>query len=136
MSKLRRLIFGLVLALPSWPLAADTVVVTADRMIDVIAGRVVEHPQITITDGRIVSLGTTTAAADARRVDLSGMTLLSGLIDMHVHLTVDPHFSGYRGLEFTDNFWTVIGVARRGQGGGQDDDLWHRRRRDCCRSLC
>jgi imidazolonepropionase-like amidohydrolase len=30
---------------------------------------------------------------------------------MHVHLTVDPHFSGYRSLEFTDSFWTVIGVA-------------------------
>src|SRR5437868_802542 len=32
---------------------ADTVVVTADRTVDVIAGRVVEHPQITIVDGRI-----------------------------------------------------------------------------------
>ncbi len=30
---------------------------------------------------------------------------------MHVHLTADPTFSGYRGLEFTDNFWTVVGVA-------------------------
>jgi imidazolonepropionase-like amidohydrolase len=39
------------------------------------------------------------------------MTLLPGLIDMHVHLTHDPRFSGYRSLEFTDNFWTVVGVA-------------------------
>src|SRR6202051_3081641 len=39
------------------------------------------------------------------------MTLLPGLIDMHVHLTGDPRYSGYRGLEFTDNFWTVVGVA-------------------------
>ena len=30
---------------------ADTVVVTADRMLDVVAGRTVERPQITITDG-------------------------------------------------------------------------------------
>ena len=30
---------------------------------------------------------------------------------MHTHLTADPHFSGYRHLEFTDNFWTVVGVA-------------------------
>src|SRR5476651_46460 len=50
-------------------------------------------------------------AADVCRVDLPGMTLLPGLIDMHVHLTSDPHFSGYRPLEFTDNFWTVVGVA-------------------------
>jgi imidazolonepropionase-like amidohydrolase len=103
--------FGAVAVLASWPVAADTVVVTADRMVDVISGRVTEHPQITITDGRIVNLGAATVAADARRIDLPGMTLLPGLIDMHVHLTVDPHFSGYRSLEFTDSFWTVIGVA-------------------------
>jgi hypothetical protein len=37
---------------------ADTVVVTADRMIDVIAGKVIEHPQITIIDSRISAVGT------------------------------------------------------------------------------
>jgi imidazolonepropionase-like amidohydrolase len=92
---------------------ADTVVVTADRMIDVLAGRIVEHPQITIVDGRITAVGAqnSTAPAGARRVDLAGMTLLPGLIDMHTHITADPRYSGYRGLEFTDNFWTVVGVA-------------------------
>jgi imidazolonepropionase-like amidohydrolase len=92
---------------------ADTVVVTADRMVDVIAGRVIERPQITITDGRISAVATqnSSATADARRIDLPGMTLLPGLIDMHVHLTHDPRFSGYKSLEFTDNFWTVVGVA-------------------------
>ena len=39
------------------------------------------------------------------------MTLLPGLIDMHTHLTSDPRYSGYRRLQFTDNFWTVVGVA-------------------------
>ena len=92
---------------------ADTVVVTADRMIDVLAGRVVDRPQITITDGRIAAVATQGAAvpAGARRVDLPGETLLPGLIDMHVHITSDPRYGGYRGLEFTDNFWTVVGVA-------------------------
>ena len=92
---------------------ADTVVVTADRMVDVLAGRAIAHPQVTITDGRIVAVDTQGAAipAGARRVDLPGMTLLPGLIDMHVHLTSDPRYSGYRGLEFTDGFWTVVGVA-------------------------
>jgi imidazolonepropionase-like amidohydrolase len=95
---------------------ADTVVVTADRMIDVVAGKVVEHPRITITDGRITAIGSAVdsqvALPDgARRIDLPGMTLLPGLIDMHTHITGDPRYSGYRGLEFTDNFWTVVGVA-------------------------
>jgi imidazolonepropionase-like amidohydrolase len=95
------------------PAPADTVVVTADRMIDVVAGRVAERPKITIVDGRIAAVGTQDGAAPAgaRRIDLPGMTLLPGLIDMHTHITADPHYSGYRGLEFTDNFWTVVGVA-------------------------
>ncbi|MDP9007924.1 MAG: amidohydrolase family protein [Pseudomonadota bacterium] len=93
--------------------SADTVVVSADRMIDVLTGRVMDRPQITITEGRISAVGVQGSAvpAGARRVDLPGMTLLPGLIDMHVHLTSDPHFSGYRRLQFTDNFWTVVGVA-------------------------
>jgi imidazolonepropionase-like amidohydrolase len=93
--------------------SADTVVVTADRMIDVLDGKVVDHPQITVTDGRITAVGTqgATPPASTRRVDLPGMTLLPGLIDMHTHITSDPRYGGYRGLEFTDNFWTVVGVA-------------------------
>jgi imidazolonepropionase-like amidohydrolase len=92
---------------------ADTVVVTADRMIDVIAGRVVDRPQITVTDGRISAVAAqgTAVPVGARRVDLPGQTLLPGLIDMHVHITSDPRYSGYKWLEFTDNFWTVVGVA-------------------------
>src|ERR1700720_644715 len=92
---------------------ADTVVVIADRMVDVLAGHIVARPQITITDGRItdVSSQDVPAAPGARRIELPGMTLLPGLIDMHVHLTADPRFSGYNGYEFTDNFWTIVGVA-------------------------
>jgi imidazolonepropionase-like amidohydrolase len=92
---------------------ADTVVITADRMIDVLAARAVDHPQITVVDGRITAVGLQGSAVPegARRVDLPGMTLLPGLIDMHTHITADPRYGGYRGLEFTDNFWTVVGVA-------------------------
>jgi imidazolonepropionase-like amidohydrolase len=93
--------------------AADTVVVTADRMIDVIAGRAIEHPRVTVVDGRITAVDKESDAAmpdGARHVDLPGATLLPGLIDMHVHLTNDPRFGGYRGYEVTDSFWAVIGV--------------------------
>jgi len=113
MPKLSRLPLLLPLLLAATIAHADTVVVTADHMLDVVTGRMVDHPQITITDGRISAVGSqgASAPADARHVDLPGITLLPGLIDMHVHLTGDPRFSGYRGLEFTDNFWTVVGVA-------------------------
>ncbi len=91
---------------------ADTVVITADRMIDVIAGRTIDRPSITVVDGRITAVATQGSAipTGARHVDLPGATLLPGLIDMHVHLTSDPRFGGYRSYEFTDSFWAVLGV--------------------------
>lgn len=91
----------------------ETIVVNADKMLDVISGKVIDHPQITIRAGRISGIAKqgTTIPAGARQIDLPGMTLLPGLIDMHVHLTADPRYSGYRTYEFSDNFWTVVGVA-------------------------
>jgi imidazolonepropionase-like amidohydrolase len=95
------------------PAHSDTLVISADRMVDVITGRIVLQPQITISDGRIAAVATQGAdvPAGARRIDLPGLTLLPGLIDMHVHLSSDPRYRGYRRLEFTDGFWTVVGVA-------------------------
>jgi len=92
---------------------AETTVVTAARMLDVRNGRYVQQPQIEIVDGRISRVGHAgdPLPAGATRVDLGARTLLPGLIDMHVHLTTDPTLSGYQGLEYTDNFWTVVGVA-------------------------
>lgn len=120
---MQRMLSGLLLGLACLPGAADAqspapsdatvVAVTAARMVDVLAGKVVEHPQVVIADGRIVAVGKAGDAVPdgARRIDLGHRTLLPGLIDMHVHLTADPTLGGYRGLEFTDNFWTVVGTA-------------------------
>lgn len=90
------------------------VVVTAARMVDVLAGRMVERPVVVIRDGRIASVGTQAPAdlpADAKRIDLGDRTILPGLIDMHVHLDSNPVYGGYTGLQFTDLFWAVQGVA-------------------------
>ena len=92
-------------------------VVTAAHMFDPAKGVTVDNPLIVIGDnGRVQSLVTGNNArpqipADARRVDMGDVTILPGMIDMHVHLTSDPTLSGYQGLEYTDNFWTVVGVA-------------------------
>ncbi len=97
----------------AWPAAAQTVAVTADRMIDVIAGKVVEHPIVVITDGRISAVGVQgqlQPPADVEQIDLSGETLLPGLIDMHVHLDSTPLYGGYAYLQFTDAFWAIIGA--------------------------
>ena len=104
----------LVFLLSPLPAAlAATTVVTAAHMIDVLNGRVIDRPQILITDERITSVGRQgdPVPADARPIDLGARTLLPGLIDMHVHLTSDPVYSGYRRLQFTDTFWMTVGTA-------------------------
>ncbi len=92
--------------------------VTADRYLDVASGRMIEYPAIFIGDnGRITSVAdarTVKWGADVRHIDMSGRTLVPGLIDMHVHLDSPSDIGGYRGLEFTDSFWqaTAVGNAR------------------------
>jgi imidazolonepropionase-like amidohydrolase len=44
-------------------------------------------------------------------VDLPGVTLLPGLIDMHVHLTSSPLFGGFNRLQVTDSFWPVLSTT-------------------------
>ncbi|HEX9946573.1 MAG TPA: amidohydrolase family protein [Allosphingosinicella sp.] len=97
------------------PASAESVVVTADRMVDVLAGKVIEEPVVVITDGRIASVVGRGGArplipSGAKRIDLPGKTLLPGLIDMHVHLDSNPRYGGYTGLQFTDMFWVAQGV--------------------------
>jgi imidazolonepropionase-like amidohydrolase len=89
---------------------AGTVVVTADKLVDVATGKLTDRPQITIVDGKITAVGRQgePSPAGATRVDLPGVTLLPGLIDMHVHLTSSPLFGGYNHLRVTDSFWPVI----------------------------
>lgn len=93
--------------------AAETVVITAARMLDVEKGAIVDRPVIVVTDGRIASInrGEPNAPAGAKRLDLGDVTLLPGLIDMHVHLDANPRYGPYQALQFTDTFWAVQGVA-------------------------
>ncbi|MDX2210267.1 MAG: amidohydrolase family protein [Sphingopyxis sp.] len=115
-SFLRVLVFALIGAIAA-PATAQTVI-TADRMIDVLTGKVVEYPAIFVgSDGRITNIAdarTVRWGSDVRHFDLSGKILLPGLIDMHVHLDGPADIGGYRGLEFTDSFWgmTAVGNAR------------------------
>jgi imidazolonepropionase-like amidohydrolase len=89
-------------------------VLTAERMLDVRAGRLLDKPSILIRDGRIIEVASNgarvNAPADAQHIDLPGMTLMPGLIDMHVHLDADPLYGGYSGLQFGDRFWSMLMV--------------------------
>ena len=113
---MRKFLAAAVAAFLSTSAQAESVVVTADRMVDVLAGRVIDEPVIVITDGRIVSVTGRGGARPlipegARRVDLPGHTILPGLIDMHVHLDSSPFYGPYDSLRFTDLFQTVMGPS-------------------------
>ncbi|MFA9274304.1 MAG: amidohydrolase family protein [Candidatus Aquirickettsiella gammari] len=92
--------------------AAD-VLITASNMLDVRTGKTIANPQILVRDGRIVSIkngGAPNTDANLQKIDLPGMTLLPGLIDMHVHLDSDPTYGGYNTLQFGDRFWSILTV--------------------------
>ncbi|MEZ5680017.1 MAG: amidohydrolase family protein [Erythrobacter sp.] len=94
------------------PLSAETVAVTADRLLDVESGKYVANPVVVIVDGKVTNVTSGGAVPEgADHIDLAGHTLLPGLIDMHVHLDGRPEYGGYTGLQFTDNFSTVLGVV-------------------------
>lgn len=98
------------------PLSAGTVAVTADRLLDVESGRYIADPVVVIVDGKVSAISSGGAVPEgAEHIDLAGHTLLPGLIDMHVHLDGRPEYGGYSALQFTDQFWTAIGVANAGR---------------------
>jgi imidazolonepropionase-like amidohydrolase len=114
---MKRLLLAAALCALAAPASATTVVITAARMLDVLTGRMVDNPAITVTDGRITAIGRadTPLPAGATRIDLAGLTLVPGFIDMHVHLTGDPRISPMDSLLKSDAYWPILGgvQARR-----------------------
>ena len=112
---MRQLIFAATIAVLAAAPVQSASVITADRYLDVATGKYVEHPAIFVgDDGRITGIAdarTVKWGSMVKHIDLGGETLVPGLIDMHVHLTSLAEIGGYRGLQYTDSFWTAVGVA-------------------------
>ena len=87
--------------------------IKAGRLIDVRAGRALDDQLIVIQGDRILEVAAAsdlTVPAGANVIDLSGQTVLPGLIDMHDHLTGDHRFHGYQGLGISLPRETLYGV--------------------------
>jgi imidazolonepropionase-like amidohydrolase len=67
-----------------------TLILLADRLLDVRAGRIVQDAALAVSGERIAYAGPASdlpAAAGVTVLDLGDVTLLPGLMDLHTHLT-------------------------------------------------
>jgi imidazolonepropionase-like amidohydrolase len=109
-SSITLLASALALFAPSLPAATA---LHCGNFLDVRSGEMIPHAVILI-DGETVTkagpAGTIVEPAGATNIDLSRGTCLPGLIDVHVHLTDDPRYTGYEGLSVSVARQTVTGV--------------------------
>jgi imidazolonepropionase-like amidohydrolase len=77
------------LALLASAASAQTTLVHAGRLFDAASGRMLERQTIVIADGRVAAIepGLRAPTEGQALVDLSRLTVLPGLIDLHVHLS-------------------------------------------------
>ena len=73
------------------PGQSSSIVLHAARLLDIETGKIVAPGEVLVQGERIVEVGTMVKhPAAALMVDLGDMTLLPGLIDVHVHLFLHP----------------------------------------------
>jgi len=91
---------------------AETSVIYAGRLLADADAGISGPATITVTDGKITAIvaGRQPAPAGAVVHDLSGKTVLPGLIDLHVHLTGDPGRDYRSGAVDPDEWGVVMGA--------------------------
>ena len=70
------------------------VLLTGARILDPSGDRLLDGRDLLIENGRIAAIGATgtlQAPAGTQKIDLSGLTLIPGLIEMHSHLLLHPY---------------------------------------------
>lgn len=108
-----RIVISLFLLTMSLPVMSASLVITADRMLNVNSGEIIQDAVVVIDNDIISQAGRTqdiTIDSDATVIRLGDATLLPGLMDMHVHLTSDAAVHGYKRLGVSVPRATLKGV--------------------------
>ncbi len=113
-------VFALVLAStsliaqPAANSAAQRTLVRAGHLLDVKTGQVLNDQTIVVAGDTIQSIGPTSSVSaqpSDKVVDLSGLTVLPGLIDVHTHLTMNPDFDPFLEVTSTSAKEAINGVV-------------------------
>jgi imidazolonepropionase-like amidohydrolase len=94
--------------------APKRTLVRAGHVVDVKTGHVSDAQTIIVVGDKIqaiVPTAETPVQAGDAVVDVSGLTLLPGLIDVHTHVTMDTNFDPYHELTSTDAKEAITGVV-------------------------
>lgn len=94
--------------------AARRTLVKAGHVLDVRTGKLSDAQTIVVAGDKIVSIEPTasvTAQDGDKVVDLGGMTVMPGLIDVHTHLTMNADFDPFRELTSTSAKEAINGVV-------------------------
>src|ERR1039458_1941641 len=94
--------------------AGKRTLVRAGHLLDLKTGKLLDAETIVVVGDSIASIGPTAsvqAQPDDVVIDLTGMTVMPGLIDVHTHLTMNTDFDPYRELTSTDAKEAINGVV-------------------------
>ena len=98
---------------PTYAAVPTRTLLRAGAVLDIRTGRELPNATVVVQGERVVGVAATAntpAQAGDREVDLHGLTLLPGLIDVHVHLTGATDFDPYFELTMTPGKEAIIGV--------------------------
>src|SRR5919201_186457 len=91
------------------------VALRAGRLVDVVAGEVLADRVVLLRGERVVAVGGAELAAPAaRQLDLSGYTVLPGLIDCHTHLVGEVESAGLPAIGRSGAQEALAGVRNAG----------------------